>query len=205
MVFWIHPVNASLTPYPCVARTQYILFHDSKLFTEHLWYVRHCSRCQIQLELKGHKRCPHEAEIFRGEWVSYPGGTGREQTLVPLLDGDGFPCLLSLAALKWPCARKSALFFLLSRIKVTKPAFPWNLESHPPCTCTRSCITLVIGDSASVFQHFLPQCSPCFWAKQLIISIIFYLAHVRVSMNSGNVGHDFHVEDVLDDAFYINL
>lgn len=24
-------------------------------------------------------------------------------------------------------------------------------------------------------------------------------------MNSGNIGHVFHIEDVLDDAFYINL
>lgn len=156
MAFLIHAVNANLDSIPLCGKDSiysFPWFNNYLLNTYDMWGTVPGAR--FSWDPKGHKRCPREAEIFREEWVSDPGGTGREKALAPLLGSDGFPCLLSLAALKWPCARKSALFFLFSRIKVTKPAFPCNLESHPPCTCTRSCITLVVGDSASVSQHFL--------------------------------------------------
>ena len=49
---------------------------------------------------KGHNWCPREAYIVRGEWVSYPGSTGREQALLLLLGGGGLPCLPRLTTLK---------------------------------------------------------------------------------------------------------
>lgn len=161
MAFLIHAVNANLDSIPLCGKESIYSFPwlNSYLLNAYdMWGT--VLGFRSRWEPKGHEQCPQEAESFREEWVSYPGGTGREQALVPLLGGDGFPCLLSLTALKWPCARKSALFFLLSRIKVTQPAFPWNLESHPPCTCTRSCITLAVGDSASVSQQFLTTVFP---------------------------------------------
>ena len=49
---------------------------------------------------RGKKPCPHEAYIFRGYRVSYPGVTGREQAPLPVLGGGGFPYILGLATLK---------------------------------------------------------------------------------------------------------